>query len=264
MAVALALNGAMPPPDFRVDGQVAVVTGASRGIGRSVALALAHAGADVVVAARKEADLEGVADEIRSAGRRALAVPAHLGRRADVDRLFERALAFGNRLDILVNNAATNPIFGPLLDVEEEAWDRIMALNVKGYLLAAQRAARAMAARGRGAIVNVSSTAGLRASPGLGAYSVSKAAVIMLTRVLGRELAPLGVRVHAVAPALIETRFSEALWKNPENLSWYLKSTPLGRTGQPDEVAGAVLYLCSDAASYVTGQTLLVDGGHLA
>jgi NAD(P)-dependent dehydrogenase (short-subunit alcohol dehydrogenase family) len=249
---------------FRLDDRVALVTGGSRGIGRAVALALAQAGADVVVAARKAQDLDPVAEEVRALGRRALAVPAHLGRRPDVDRLFETALQAFGRLDILVNNAATNPVFGPLLDVEEEAWDRIMTLNVKGYLLAAQRAAKAMASTGRGAIVNVASTAGLRASPGLGAYSVSKAAIIMLTRVLGRELGPIGIRVNAVAPALIETRFSEALWKNPENLAWYLKSTPLGRTGQPDEVAGAVVYLCSDAASYVTGQTLLVDGGHLA
>ncbi len=251
-------------PTFRLDGRVAVVTGGSRGIGRAVALGLARAGADVVVAARKVADLEPVAEEVRALGRRALAVPAHLGRRPDVDRLFDATLEAFGRLDVLVNNAATNPVFGPLLDIEEEAWDRIMALNVKGYLLAAQRAARAMAPRGGGAIVNVASTAGLRASAGLGAYSVSKAAVIMLTRVLGRELAPLGIRVNGVAPALIETRFSEALWKNPEILSTYLKSTPLGRAGQPEEVAGAVVYLCSDAASYVTGQTLLLDGGHLA
>ena len=249
---------------FRLDGRVALVTGGSRGIGRAVALALAQAGADVVVAARKAQDLEPVADEVRSLGRRALAVPAHLGRRPEVDRLFETALEAFGRLDVLVNNAATNPVFGPLLDVEEDAWDRIMALNVKGYLLAAQRAARAMAPNGRGAIVNIASTAGLRASPGLGAYSVSKAAVIMLTRVLGRELAPLGIRVNGVAPAVIETRFSEALWKNPEILSEYIRTTPLGRTGQPEEVAGAVVYLCSDAASYVTGQTLLLDGGHLA
>jgi len=116
----------------------------------------------------------------------------------------------------------------------------------------------------RGAIVNVSSTGGLRASPGLGAYSVSKAAVIMLTRVLARELAPIGIRVNAVAPALVETRFSEALWKNPEIRDRYLQTTPMGRTAQPEEMAGAVVYLCSDAASYVTGQTLVLDGGHLA
>jgi dehydrogenase/reductase SDR family protein 4 len=249
---------------FRLDGRVALVTGGSRGIGRAVALALAQAGADVVVAARKAEDLDSVAEEVRSLGRRGLAVPAHLARRADIDRLFESTLEAFGRLDVLVNNAATNPVFGPLADIEEDAWDRIMALNVKGYLLAAQRAARAMAPLGRGVIINMASTAGLRASPGLGAYSVSKAAVIMLTRVLGRELGPLGIRVNGIAPALIETRFSEALWKNPEILDGYLKSTPLGRAGQPEEVGGAVVYLCSDAASYVTGQTLLLDGGHLA
>jgi dehydrogenase/reductase SDR family member 4 len=254
----------VPDSPFRLDGRVALVTGGSRGIGRAVALALAQAGADVVVAARKAQDLDAVADEVRALGRRGLAVPAHLARPAEIDRLFESTLKAFGRLDVLVNNAATNPVFGPLADIEEDAWDRIMALNVKGYLLAAQRAARAMAPVGRGVIINMASTAGLRASPGLGAYSVSKAAVIMLTRVLGRELAPLGIRVNGIAPALIETRFSEALWKNPEILGGYLKSTPLGRAGQPEEVGGAVVYLCSDAASYVTGQTLLLDGGHLA
>ena len=254
----------MSDSQFRLDGRVALVTGASRGIGRAVALTLAQAGCDVALAARRAPDLEAVAEEVRALGRRALAVPAHLGRRPDVDRLFDAVQDALGRLDILVNNAATNPVFGPLADMEEDVWDRIMALNVKGYLLAAQRAARAMEPLGRGSIVNVSSIAGLRASPGLGAYSVSKAAVNMLTRVLARELAPLGIRVNGVAPALIETRFSEALWKNPEILAAYLKNTPLARAGQPEEVAGSVVYLCSDAASYVTGQTIVLDGGHLA
>ena len=254
----------MEIPDFRLDDRVAVVTGASRGIGRAVALGLARAGAHVVLGARRMPDLETVAGEVVALGRRALPVAAHMGRRPDIDRLFDTARQEFGRLDILVNNAATNPIFGPLIGVEEEAWDKIMALNVKGYLMAAQRAAREMIGAGRGVIVNVSSTAGLRASPGLGAYSVSKAAVLMLTRVLARELAPVGVRVNAIVPALVETRFSEALWKNPDILETYLRATPLGRTAQPEEMAGAVVYLCSDAASYVTGQTLVLDGGHLA
>jgi NAD(P)-dependent dehydrogenase (short-subunit alcohol dehydrogenase family) len=254
----------MEIPDFRLDDRVAVVTGASRGIGRAVALGLARAGAHVALTARKQPDLDAVAHEVSGLGRRALPVAGHMGRREDIDRLFDATLAEFRRVDILVNNAATNPVFGPLIDIQEDAWDKIMALNLKGYLFAAQRAARAMTAAGKGAIVNVSSTGGVRASPGLGAYSVSKAAVIMLTRVLARELAPAGVRVNAIAPALIETKFSEVLWKTPEILERYLASTPMGRTGQPEEVAGAVVYFCSDAASYVTGQTLVLDGGGLA
>ena len=254
----------MEIPDFRLDDRVAVVTGASRGIGRAIALGLARAGAHVVLTARKQPDLDAVAHEVSGLGRRAVAVAAHMGRRAEIERLFDTTLREFGRLDILVNNAATNPIFGPLIEVEEEAWDKIMALNLKGYLFAAQRAAKSMLAQGKGAIVNVSSTGGLRASAGLGAYSVSKAAVLMLTRVLAKELAAFGIRVNAIAPALVETRFSEALWKNPDILEMYLKTTPIGRTAQTEEMAGAVVYLCSDAASYVTGQTIVLDGGHLA
>jgi len=232
-------GGGVDIPDFRLDNRVALVTGASRGIGRAVALGLAKAGAHVALAARRLPDLEDVAGEVTALGRRALPVSAHTGRREEIDRLFDTVGSELGRLDILVNNAATNPTFGPLVEMDETAWDKVMALNVKGYLLTAQRAARLMRAQGRGSIVNVSSTGGLRASPGIGAYSVSKAAVIMLTRVLARELASAGIRVNAVAPALVETRFSEALWKDPQILSRYLEATPMNRTAQPEEMAAS-------------------------
>ncbi len=255
---------AVPLDRFRLDTRVAIVTGASRGIGKSIALGLAGAGADVVVASRKIQDLEPVAAEIRGLGRKSLAGAAHTGRREDVERLVTTTVRELGRVDILVNNAATNPHFGPLVDIAPEAWDKIMEVNVKGCLLLSQQAARVMMAQQSGTIINVSSTGGLRVPQMIGAYGVSKAALIMLTKVLARELGPFGIRVNAIAPGLIETRFSEALWTNEDILGQYLKSTPLGRTGKPEEMVGAVVYLASDASSYVTGHTIVLDGGTLA
>jgi len=241
--------------------RVVIITGASRGIGRAIAESAAQAGAAVVLAARKAEPLEAVAASIREAGGRALAVACHTGHADEVSGLFERALAEFGRVDGLVNNAATNPYFGPTLGVTDAAFDKIFEVNVKGYLYAA----REYAARAKGgAIVNVASYAGLKAAPLMGPYGMSKAAVISLTRTLAVELASLGIRVNAVAPGLVETRFSAALLEDENIRARLLADAPIPRPAQPEEVAGAVVYLLSDAASYVNGQTLLIDGGSTA
>jgi len=241
--------------------RVVLVTGASRGIGEAIAQACAQAGAAVVLAARKQEGLEAAAATIVAAGGTALPVACHTGHADEVAALFERAVSEYGRVDGLVNNAATNPYFGPTLGVTDAAFDKIFEVNVKGYLYTA----REFAARGRGgAIVNVASYAGMKAAPLMGPYGMSKAAVISLTRTLAVELGGAGIRVNAVAPGLVETRFSAALLDNAAIRERILGDTPLGRPARPEEIAGAVVYLLSDAASYVTGHTLVIDGGGTA
>lgn len=249
---------------FSLAGRVAIVTGGSRGIGKAIAMGLAEAGADVVVASRKLPDLEAVASEISALGRRSLAVAAHMGQREDIENLVSRVKREFGRIDILVNNAGTNPVFGPVLDEEERAWDHIMNVNLKGYFLMSQAVAKTMIEQKKGAIVNVASVAGLRPVTGLGFYSISKAGVIMLTKVLASELGQYNIRVNAIAPGVIQTRFSQALWGDPDILRRAVESSALGRIGQPEEMVGAVLYLVSDAASYVSGQTIILNGGETA
>ncbi|MDI6856994.1 MAG: glucose 1-dehydrogenase [Dehalococcoidia bacterium] len=249
---------------FDLSGRVAVVTGGSRGIGRAIALGLAQYGADVVVASRKQEDLDVVAGEIRQLGRKASAIATHMRNTEDIDRLVEKTLEEYGKIDILVNNAGTNPYFGPIMDLEERTWDQIMTVNLKGYFLLARAVARGMIERGSGNIINVSSTGGRRASPGLGCYSISKAGVIMLTQVLAQELGPHGIRVNAIAPGIVQTRFAEALWGNEEILARTVQTTPLRRIAQAEEMAGVCVWLASDASSYVTGQTIVLDGGSSA
>jgi dehydrogenase/reductase SDR family protein 4 len=251
----------MTQPSFDLSGKVAVVTGGSRGIGRSIALGLAQYGADVVVASRKQEDLDVVAGEIRELGRRAAAIATHMRNREDIERLVQSTLDQFGKIDILVNNAGTNPYFGPLMELEERTWDQVMTVNLKGYFLLSQAAAKGMIERKSGNIINMSSTGGRRASPMLGCYSISKAGVIMLTQVLAQELGPHGIRVNAIAPGVIQTRFSEALWAGEDVRSGITAQIPLGRIGQADEMAGIAVWLASDASSYVTGQTILLDGG---
>jgi NAD(P)-dependent dehydrogenase (short-subunit alcohol dehydrogenase family) len=247
--------------EFSLEGRVAVITGASRGIGRAIAMRFAQAGATVVVSSRKLDNVQAVADEIGRAGGQALAVQAHVGRSDEVTALVERAMETYGRVDIAVNNAATNPHFGPLLTADEGQWDKILDTNAKGCFRVCQAVAPHMEALGGGKIINLASIAGLRPSPGMGVYGISKAAIIMLTQVLAVELGPAGIQVNAIAPGVIKTRFSRLLWQTPQFAEPTLAHLPLGRFGEPEDVAGLALYLASPASAYVTGGVFLVDGG---
>jgi NAD(P)-dependent dehydrogenase (short-subunit alcohol dehydrogenase family) len=254
----------MPVADFSLEGKVAIVTGGSRGIGRSIALGLAEAGADVVIAARKPEALAEAVAAVSATGRRAIAVPTNVRRLEDCQILVEETVRQLGRLDVLVNNAGTNPVFGPIHDLEERAWDTIMNTNVKSCFVLSKLARKAILAHGEGgSIVNVSSVGGVLASDVIGGYSISKAALIMLTQVCAKTWGRDGIRVNCIAPGLIRTEFARALWENPEILSHTTADSALHRIGEPDEMAGAVVYLASQASSFVTGQTLVLDGGRL-
>ncbi len=242
-------------------GKVAIITGAARGIGEAVAASFAQAGASVVLTSRKQETLDLAAQRIRDAGGRALAVAAHAGQEADALNVVEHTLAEFGRLDILVNNAGANPHFGPVLSAEGSHWDKIFEVNVKGYFFMAKAAVPAMQSTGGGKIINVASIAGINPGPMMGVYSTSKAAVIMLTKVLAAELAADNIQVNAIAPGFIKTKFSAALWTNPALNEAVERVTPQGRVADPEEVTGAALYLASDASSFTTGSVLVVDGG---
>ena len=247
-----------------LEGKVALITGGSRGIGKAIALTFADAGADIVISSRKQPALDKVAAEIRGMGRKALPVAAHNRKPDELRLLMERVKADFGRLDILVNNAATNPVFGPLIDVEERAFDVIMDTNLKGYFLLSQMAAKMMIAQGGdGQIINISSIGGSSPDKGLGVYSISKAAVNMLTKVLAVELGDYNIRVNALALGVLKTRFSRALWDNELFMAEALKRTPLKRIAEPEEVARMTLALASGAGSFMTGQVIVMDGGLL-
>jgi NAD(P)-dependent dehydrogenase (short-subunit alcohol dehydrogenase family) len=244
-----------------LENKVVVVTGASRGIGEAIAGACLDAGAKVVVASRKQADLDAVATALSSRGEVA-AIACHTGKEADVTALFERAVERFGRVDGLVNNAATNPYFGPLIDTPEAAIDKTIEVNFKGYLYGARALIKHARTRdGGAAIVNIASVAGLRAAPMQGVYGMTKAAVVSMTQTLAFELGGSGIRVNAIAPGLVETKFAAALVSNPMIRDQVTKRTPLGRHAQPAEIAGAAVFLLSDAASFTTGTVLAIDGG---
>lgn len=246
---------------FSLEGKVALVTGGSRGIGRATAIGFAKAGADVAVTAR---DTEGrglpslkeVTDEIKGLGRKALAVAAHIGRMDQLQGLVDRVVAEFGRIDILVNNAGTSG-YTPVLEVAEKHWDAIINVNLKGLFFLSQAAARVMKEQGGGKIINVSSLSGFKPEFEVCVYSISKAGVLMATKSLAQELAKYNIRVNAIAPGGIQTRLLEA----SPLIGDLPKQVPLARIGEPREIADAMIYLASDASSYVTGQTVIVDGG---
>ena len=250
--------------EFNLKGKKALVTGASRGIGESIAKTLAAYGAELILASRKIDDLRKVEEDIKRSGGAAGSIACNTGEMEQIGALFEEIKKRHGRLDILVNNAATNPYFGDVLGADEKVWDKTFAVNLKGMFFASQHAARMMKDSGGGTIVNVASVNGIKPAPFQGIYSITKAGVIALTKSFAKELAPFNIRVNALLPGLTDTKFSAALTSNKDILNLVLPSIPMGRVARPEEMAGAVLYLISDMASYTTGATIVVDGGMLA
>lgn len=255
------MNPLAPQYLFSLEGKSALITGSSKGIGRAIAQAMALAGAKVVISSRKLEACEQVAEAIRADGGEAIALPCNVSRPEQVDALISDTMqAFGG-IDVLVMNAAVNPYFGPLLEIESGAWHKTMDANVSSVLRAGAAVIPQMAQRGGGAVIIISSIAGLKGSHNLGAYAISKAADMQIARNLALEWGHAGVRVNCIAPGLVKTDLARALWEDPDNLEKALKAYPLGRIGVPEDIAGAALFLASRAGAFVTGQTLVVDGG---
>jgi NAD(P)-dependent dehydrogenase (short-subunit alcohol dehydrogenase family) len=247
---------------FSLKGKVALITGASKGIGESIARFFAAHSAKVVISSRKQADLDILAEDIRAqSGAEILAFAANAGDLSQLEALKNKTMEVFGGIDIVVNNAATNPVFGPSLDCSADAFDKIMGVNVKAPFEFSKMVFPEMKKRGGGSIINIGSIAGISPDPGLGMYSVSKSALNMLTKVLAKEWGPDGIRVNAVCPGLIKTKFSQALWENPKMLDHFTKNLPVARMGTVEEIAAMVLYLASDASKYTTGGIFEVDGG---
>lgn len=247
---------------MRLADKIALVTGSSRGIGKSIALAFAKEGATVILASRKQDQLDSVAQKIRELGAEVRAIATNTGYQEQCQALVAEVVKEFGRVDILVNNAATNPHFGSIMDAEDWQWEKTINVNVMGYYWMSKYAAQAMQEMGGGKIINMASVAGISPGPFMGIYSVTKAAVIMLTKVLAQELGASNIQVNAIAPGIIKTQFAQALWDNPALSKAYIDRTPAGRIGEPDEIAGAALYLASNESSYQSGDVLVIDGGN--
>lgn len=254
----------MNNPLFDLTGKVALITGSTKGIGRSIAEELARCGARVVISSRKADACEQVAGELKAQGYEAIAVACHVGRKEDLQRLVDTTLQTWGRIDVLVCNAATNPVYGTTLEISDDAWDKIMQTNVKGTFWLANMVVPQMAERGEGSVILLSSIAGLRGNSVIGTYGVSKAAEAALARNLAVEWGPKGIRVNSIAPGLIRTDFAQALLDDPERVRVAEQKTPLRRIGDPVDIAGVAVFLASPASAYVTGQMIVADGGETA
>ena len=246
---------------FSLNGRNAVVTGGTRGIGLAIAQGFLEAGSNVTICSRKQESVDSALAELQRFSGSVQGVAAHVGKTADLKRLVSTAEEHFGPISILVNNAGTNPYYGPIIDSEELAWDKTMDVNLKAPYLLSQLVGRKMMAAAGGSIINIASVAGQTASPNQGIYSITKAGVIMLTRVMARELGAHGIRVNCICPGVIKTKLSEALWADPKAEKQMASMKALGRVGTTDELMGAAIYLASDASSFTTGATLNIDGG---
>ena len=248
---------------FDLKGKVAIVTGSSKGIGKAIALGLAESGAKVVISSRKQEAVDAVVAEFRALGLEATGIQCHIGDPQERESLVAKTIEKYGGIDILVNNAAINPYYGPLEGSEEVVFDKIMDVNVKAPWLLSNMVLPSMKKKGAGSIINISSVEGLRPGFGLGLYSATKAALIMLTKNQAKEWGRYGVRSNVLCPGLIKTKFSEGLWNDEKLVDRFTKSLPLNRIANPDEMAGMVLLLASDAGSYMTGGVYVADGGYM-
>ena len=246
---------------FDLTGKVAIVTGSTKGIGLAIATRMAEHGATVVISSRKRDVCETVAAGIIEKGGKAVVIPCHIARKEELQNLIDQTIAQCGGIDILVQNAAVNPYIGPSAGMPDEAFDRVMNANIRSQVWLANMAVPHLVTRGGGSIIIISSIGGLRGSPQLGAYAVSKAADMQLARNIAVEWGPKNIRANAIAPGLVRTDFARALWENPVLYKKRTRDTPLQRIGEPDEIAGAAIFLASAAGSFVTGQTLVIDGG---
>jgi NAD(P)-dependent dehydrogenase (short-subunit alcohol dehydrogenase family) len=246
---------------FDMTGKVAVITGSTKGIGRAIAEEMARLGARVVISSRKADACEQVAAKLKAQGFEAMAVPCHVGRKADLQNLVDRTNQAWGPIDVLVCNAATNPVYGTTAEMTDEAWDKIMDTNVKGTFWLTNMVLPQMAEKGEGAVVLLSSIAGLRGNTTIGTYGVSKAAEVALARNLAVEWGPKGIRVNSIAPGLIRTDFAKALWEDPVRVKRAEDKTPLRRIGDPVDIAGLAVFLSTRASAYITGQVIVADGG---